>query len=131
MGPYAEAIPGSKEEYMKLRKKLRWSLPLFVMGFVLLNSSFLYAESFKAFDAKKVKLLTGAEKKNKADVVKLFGKADTSAPVQKTEEGCIELWIYTKVVMAGLVPEKTEILYVGFNDDGFVCSAEVKIVKPK
>jgi hypothetical protein len=101
------------------------------MAFVLLNSPFLCAEPFKAFDAKKVKLLTSAEKKNKADVEKLFGKPDTSAPIQKTEKGCIELWVYTKIVMTGRVLEGSEILYVGFNGDGFVCSAEVKIVKPK
>ncbi len=102
-----------------------------MIAFVFFHSSFLYAEPYKVFDAKKVKLLTSAEKKNKSDVEKLFGKPDTSAPIQKTEEGCIELWIYTKIVMTGRVLEGSEILYVGFNGDGFVCSAEVKTVKPK
>ncbi len=66
------------------------------------------------------------EKKSKSDVEKLFGKPVSSAPIKKTEEGCIELWIYTEVIMQGFVPVKTAFLYVGFDEKGFVCSAEVK-----
>ena len=116
---------------MKIRKNLQWSFPFLVSAVILFYSFPLYAESYKAFDANKVKQLTSAEKKNRSDVEKLFGKPDTSAPIQKTEKGCIELWIYTKIVMTGRMLEGSEILYVGFNDDGFVCSAEVKVVKSK
>ena len=116
---------------MKIRRNLRWSFPLLASAIIVFYSFPLYAESYKAFDANKVKQLTSAEKKNRSDVEKLFGKPDTSAPIQKTEKGCMELWVYTKIVMTGLVLEGSEILYVGFNDDGFVCSAEVKTVKAK
>jgi hypothetical protein len=64
-------------------------------------------------------------KKSKADVEKLFGEPVSTAPIQKTEEGCIELWIYTEVIFDGIVPVKTEFLYVGFDEKGFVCSAKV------
>ena len=116
---------------MKLKKSLASLLPMLMVLLVLVPWSLLYAEEFTAFDSKKVKLLTSDEKKTKLDVEKLFGKPDTSAPIQKTQEGCVELWVYTKIVMTGRALGGAEILYVGFNGDGLVCSAEVKIVKPK
>ena len=105
--------------------KVKWSLSLAVLIALSLVASSLYADQSQGFDAQKVKLLTGADKKSKSDVEKLFGEPVSTAPIQKTEEGCVELWIYTEVIFDGVVPVKTEFLYVGFDDKGYVCSAEV------
>ena len=102
-----------------------WSLPLVVVITLSVMTASLYADQTQGFDPQKVKQLTGAEKKSKADVEKLFGEPVSTAPIQKTEEGCVELWIYTEVIFDGAVPVKTEFLYVGFDENGFVCSAEV------
>lgn len=110
---------------MQIKQRLKWPSSLVVLiafSFIILSS---YAAEPQGFDPQKVKLLTGADKKSKADVEKLFGEPVSTAPIQKTEEGCIELWIYTEVIFDGIVPVKTEFLYVGFDENGFVCSAEV------
>ena len=111
---------------MKRHSTLMWSLSLLVLISVFVMTSPLYADQSQGFDRQKVKLLTGAEKQSKADVEKLFGEPTATAPIQKTEEGCIELWIYTEVIMDGITLVKTEFLYVGFDEEGFVCSAEIK-----
>ena len=103
----------------------KWSLSLVVVIALAVITASLYADQTQGFDPQKVKQLTGAEKKSTEDVVKLFGEPVTTAPIQKTEEGCVELWIYTEVIFDGAVPVKTEFLYVGFDEQGFVCSAEV------
>ena len=110
---------------MQKNSKLIWLLSLFVLISVVSMASTLYADQSQGFDRQKVKLLTGAEKQSKADVEGLFGEPTATVPIQKTEEGCIELWIYTEVIMDGIVPVKTEFLYVGFDEEGYVCSAEV------
>ena len=111
---------------MKRHLKSMWSFSLLVVIAVFVMTSPLYADQLQGFDRQKVKLLTDAEKQGKADVKKLFGEPTATAPIQKTEEGCIELWIYTEVIMDGFVLVKTEFLYVGFDEEGYVCSAEVK-----
>jgi hypothetical protein len=103
----------------------KWSLSLVVVIALSLMTASLYADQSQGFDPQKVKLLTGTDKKSKAEVATLFGEPVSTAPIQKTEEGCVELWIYTEVIFDGAVPVKTEFLYVGFDEQGFVCSAEV------
>ena len=114
---------------MKKHSKSMWSLSILVLISVFVMTSSLYADQSQGFDRQKIKLLTGAEKQSKADVDGLFGEPTATAPIKKTEEGCIELWIYTEVVMDGFTPIKTEFLYVGFDEKGYVCSAEVTIQK--
>jgi hypothetical protein len=103
----------------------KWSLSIMVVIALSLMTATLYADQSQGFDPQKVKQLTGTDKKSKADVEKLFGEPVSTAPIQKTEEGCVELWIYTEVIFDGVAPVKTEFLYVGFDEKGFVCSAEV------
>jgi hypothetical protein len=103
----------------------KWSVSFLVVIALCVMTVSLYAGQSQGFDPQKVKQLTGTEKKSKADVETLFGEPVSTAPIQKTEEGCIELWIYTEVIFDGAVPVKTEFLYVGFDEQGFVCSAEV------
>ena len=106
----------------RTRKRL---LSLVVVIAISLMTPSLYAGLTQGFDLQKVKQLTGTEKKSREDVEKLFGEPVSTAPIQKTEEGCVELWIYTEVIFEGVVPVKTQFLYVGFDEQGFVCSAEV------
>lgn len=103
----------------------KWLLSLVVVIALSLMTASLYADQSQGFDPQKVTLLTGTDEKSKADVEELFGEPVSTAPIQKTEEGCVELWIYTEVIFDGVVPVKTEFLYVGFDEQGFVCSAEV------
>ena len=110
---------------MRKNKKMIWSVPFVVLIAFFCMTPSLYADQSQGFDPQKVKLLTGADKKSKSDVEKLFGEPVSTAPIQKTEEGCTELWIYTEVIFDGVVPVKTEFLYVGFDEKGFVCSAEI------
>ena len=110
---------------MQRNSTLMWSLSLLVLIAFFVMTFPLYAGQSQGFDRQKVKLLTGAEKQSKADVKKLFGEPTSTAPIKKTEEGCIELWIYTEVIMDGITLVKTEFLYVGFDEEGYVCSAEV------
>ncbi|MBN1254037.1 MAG: hypothetical protein JXA50_02080 [Deltaproteobacteria bacterium] len=110
---------------MKKHSKSMWPLSLLVLIAVFIMTFPLYADQSQGFDRQKVKLLTDAAKESKAEVKTLFGEPTTTAPIKKTEEGCIELWIYTKVIMDGITLVKTEFLYVGFDEAGYVCSAEV------
>ena len=113
---------------MQRHSKSMCSLSLLVLIAVFVMTAPLYADQSQGFDRQKVKLLT-AEKVSKAGVKKLFGEPTTTASIQKTEEGCIELWIYTEVIMDGITLVKTEFLYVGFDEEGDVCSVEVTDVK--
>lgn len=94
----------------------KWSLSLVVVIALSLLTASLYADQSQGFDPQKVKQLTGTDKKSKAEVATLFGEPVSTAPIQKTEEGCVELWIYTEVIFDGAVPVKTEFLYVGFDE---------------
>jgi hypothetical protein len=110
---------------MKKHLKSMWSVSLLVLIAVFVMTFPLYADQTQGFDRQKVKLLAEADKECKAEVKTLFGEPTATAQIKKTEEGCIELWIYTKVIMDGITLVKTEFLYVGFDEEGYVCSAEV------
>jgi len=111
---------------MRRNKKIRLLLTFLAFIVVFVMSASPYADQSQGFDPQKVKLLTGADKKNKADVVKLFGEPTSKAPIQKTKEGCIELWFYTEVVLDKTTfTAKTVFLYIGFDENGSVCSAKV------
>jgi hypothetical protein len=104
-----------------------FSLALLISVFLIASS--LQAVQPEAFDAQKVRQLSGGDKKNRSDVEKLFGKPVSTAPIKKSGEGCVELWIYSDVIMDGYTPVKTELMYIGIDEKGLVCSVEVEHVK--
>jgi hypothetical protein len=114
---------------MKGKQSLKLVLSLAVLISVFFIASSPRAVQPEAFDAQKVRQLSGGDKKSKTDVEKLFGKPVSTAPIKKTKEGCIELWIYSDVIMDGYTPVKSELLYVGIDEKGVVCSVEVEHVK--
>ena len=75
------------------------SLLIFTSFFIIVSS--LHANQSQNFDQQKVKQLIGHEKKSKSEVENLFGKPTKSTSIKKTDEGCIELWIYVEVVLNG------------------------------
>jgi len=113
-------------------KKTRYGiclLSILVFTSFCIFGSPLYADQAQNFDPQKVKQLKSSEKKSKSDVKALFGEPTSTAPIKKTEEGCIELWIYVEVVLEGYKPVQNEFLYIGFDESESVCSVEVKVDK--
>ena len=101
-----------------------WLVTLLLFAASLLSSPLALAVD-GGFDPAKVQQVSGNAHKSKEQVKKLFGEPTATTPVQKTAEGCTDLWIYVEVLFDGITPVKTQTLYIGFDEQQLSCSAEV------
>ena len=92
---------------------------LMLVGIVSLNSTPAYADGFKM---KHVNSLTEDGGLGMSDVEDLFGSPFETVEIAESENGCVEGWMYTEVIMKGITVKSVQMLTVYFDEDGYVCS---------
>lgn len=57
-----------------------------------------------------------------SDVEDLLGSPFETVEIAESNEGCVEGWMYTEVIMKGFTVKAIQVLTVFFDEDGYVCS---------
>jgi len=95
---------------------------LLLVGVVSLNSTPAYADGF---NMKTVNSLTDDGGVGMSDVEDLFGAPFETVEIPGSEDGCLEGWLYTEVIMDGFELKAAQVLTVYFDEDGYVCSTHI------
>ncbi len=77
------------------------------------------------FDMKMIASLTEGKGSSKSDVEKLLGSPFETVEIARSENGCVEGWFYSEVIMDGLTVKATQVLTVFFDENGHVCSTYI------
>jgi hypothetical protein len=77
------------------------------------------------FDMAAIELLTTGEDKGMSDVEEQFGAPFEKTEIAKSDNGCVEAWFYSEVIMRGMTVASTQVLTVFFDEDGYVCSTYI------
>ena len=81
-----------------------------------------YADGFKM---RQVNSLTKDGGASMAEVEEKYGEPFERVEMAKSDQGCVEAWMYSEVIMKGLQVKAIQVLTVYFDEDGYVCGTYI------